>query len=305
MVLNSHDKLDFIGDVHGNAQKLVKLIDHLGYRNSGTGWSHPEGRQIVVLGDFINVGNDSKLVLQILFNMWCDKTAHIIIGNHEYYLALNFYHNGKTIFEEDGPLINDYKKLLTEFKNDSSLFEKYMEWIYKLPLYVETDKFRAVHAYWLNENLKTIAGYNNLLEIFASFETLKKKKSNDLKNAINETLTGKEILLYPSCKNKNTLKFRIKWWINMYGKLLPECIVIHKPVQCPGIIITPSLLPGFKLYDSSEKPIFFGHYWLQQIPYLIRKNICCLDFGAAKGGYLAAYRWDGEKVLADNKLVYV
>jgi len=299
------EKLDFIGDIHGNAQKLLTLLNNLGYVHSSVGWSHSEGRQIVVLGDFINVGNDSKLVLQILFEMWSNNVAKIIIGNHEYYLAWYFYQYGNAIFEKNGPLEKDYEKLLNEFRDDTDLFKKYVEWILTLPLFIETVNYRAVHAYWSKENQKIISKYRNLEEIFKAFEILKKKKSNELKYVINETIIGKQVVLNPSCRNKNALKFRIKWWINIYGKLLPECIVIHKSVQCPGIIITPSLLPGFKLYDSLEKPIFFGHYWLQRKPYLLSNNICCLDFGAAKGGYLAAYRWNGETSLNENNLIWV
>lgn len=298
-------KLDFIGDIHGNAQKLLLLLNKLGYEKLHEGWSHNEGRQVMVLGDFINVGNDSKLVLQILFGMWSNNVAQIIIGNHEYYLAWNYYKYGNAIFEENGPLEKEYKKLLNEFRNDVTLFSKYMEWLCTLPLYIEREEFRAVHAYWSDENFQILEKYKNLQDIFNNIDGLKKKKANLLKQSINETIIGKQVVLFPSCNNKNILKFRIKWWTNVYGKMLPECIVVHKSVQCPGLIITPSLLPGFKIYNSYEKPVFFGHYWLKRMPYLISNNICCLDFGAAKGGYLAAYKWNGERILDKSGIVYV
>ncbi|TVQ49888.1 MAG: diadenosine tetraphosphatase, partial [Saprospirales bacterium] len=34
-------------------------------------------------------------------------------------------------------------------------------------------------------------------------------------------------------------------------------------------------------------------------------NCCCLDFSVAKGGVLAAYRFDGERELSPEKLVWV
>ncbi len=32
-------------------------------------------------------------------------------------------------------------------------------------------------------------------------------------------------------------------------------------------------------------------------------KVACLDWSAAKGGPLVAYRWDGESELADDRLV--
>jgi hypothetical protein len=90
--------LDFIGDIHGNFSKFVKLLETLGYQSNSSGWSHPEERQIVVLGDFINVGGDSKKVLQLLFQLYNSGLATVILGNHEYYLAWLYYREGEKIF---------------------------------------------------------------------------------------------------------------------------------------------------------------------------------------------------------------
>jgi len=54
-----------------------------------------------------------------------------------------------------------------------------------------------------------------------------------------------------------------------------------------------------------EKPVFFGHYWLRDTPSVYRHNIYCLDYSVAKEGKLVAYRYDGEKRLTNEKLVFV
>ena len=64
----------------------------------------------------------------------------------------------------------------------------------------------------------------------------------------------------------------------------------------------------FVAYGRSERPVFFGHYWLTGLPKLIRGNVCCLDFSVAgyRGdGRLAAYRFDGEQTLDESKFVWV
>jgi hypothetical protein len=53
------------------------------------------------------------------------------------------------------------------------------------------------------------------------------------------------------------------------------------------------------------KPVFVGHYWLKgQRPELLRRNIACVDWSVAKGGFLCAYRWDGERGLDVGKFVW-
>ena len=305
MEINSWNKLDFVGDIHANSKKLIALIEKLGYCKTLDSWKHPENRQLVILGDFINAGLDNKQTLSILHSLWKNNTALIIIGNHEYFLAWYYFKFGKNIFISPKPaLLKDYESILSEFYKSTDELCEYVEWLMKLPFYIENDKFRAVHAYWSNENIEQLKPFENLFQLFKFFETSKSKEKK-LKNAVNETIEGLKLPLYVSCKMDKPIKYRIKWWQNIYSKPLPLSIMTHKPVKCPGVIVTPELLPGFKYYAETEKPIFFGHYWFQTLPYLLRNNASCLDFGASKGGYLAAYRWNGEKELNAENLVYV
>ena len=51
--------------------------------------------------------------------------------------------------------------------------------------------------------------------------------------------------------------------------------------------------------------MFVGHYWLNgSQPELLRRNIACVDWSVAKGGFLCAYRWDGERELDAGKFVW-
>lgn len=47
--------------------------------------------------------------------------------------------------------------------------------------------------------------------------------------------------------------------------------------------------------------MFVGHYWLKdERPSLLAPNVACLDYSVAKGGFLCAYRWQGERTLTDE-----
>jgi hypothetical protein len=59
-------------------------------------------------------------------------------------------------------------------------------------------------------------------------------------------------------------------------------------------------------YPARTKPVFVGHYWLRaDVPEVLADNVACLDYSVAKGGFLCAYRWDGEKKLSNDKFVWV
>jgi hypothetical protein len=47
------------------------------------------------------------------------------------------------------------------------------------------------------------------------------------------------------------------------------------------------------------------HYWMNGVPEIINDKNACLDWSVANSGKLAAYRWDGEKNLTNEHLVWV
>jgi hypothetical protein len=49
--------------------------------------------------------------------------------------------------------------------------------------------------------------------------------------------------------------------------------------------------------------VFFGHYALEA-PLLIHGNAVCVDAGIAKGGSLAAYRFNSNAQLNSDGFVY-
>jgi hypothetical protein len=59
----------------------------------------------------------------------------------------------------------------------------------------------------------------------------------------------------------------------------------------------------FRYIDN--KPVFFGHYWLNGSPELTAPNAACLDFSVARGGFLTAYRWSGKIQLSEKNLISV
>jgi len=75
----STQRYDVIGDVHGCIHELTELLANLGYENG----VHPEGRQVVFLGDLVDRGPDSPAVLKIAMRMVRLGSALAVRGNHE------------------------------------------------------------------------------------------------------------------------------------------------------------------------------------------------------------------------------
>ncbi len=81
---------DLIGDIHGHADELKKLLSDLGYSNNNGCWKHPS-RKVVFVGDYTDRGPAIREVLHIVKSMVDNNQAYAIMGNHEYN-AIAFSH---------------------------------------------------------------------------------------------------------------------------------------------------------------------------------------------------------------------
>src|SRR5690554_7157942 len=75
-------KYDLIGDIHGHANDLIELLEHLDYKKVDGCYRHAE-RQVIFLGDFVDRGSNQRKVLDIVMPMVNQKTALAVMGNHE------------------------------------------------------------------------------------------------------------------------------------------------------------------------------------------------------------------------------
>ena len=80
---------DVIGDVHGCRSELERLLTELGYQirrddqYRPVGAHHPDGRQVVFLGDLVDRGPDTPGVLRLAMGMVTAGDALAVPGNHE------------------------------------------------------------------------------------------------------------------------------------------------------------------------------------------------------------------------------
>lgn len=302
--------IDLIGDIHGHADKLEELLQKLGYTKQNNYYSHPD-RKVLFLGDYIDRGPKIKETLEIVKQMVDYGTAIALMGNHEYN-ALCFHfeeteggHLRKHLIKN----ILQHYQTLKQFQNRQSEYEEYLEWFKTLPLFYETDTFRAVHACWDNNNISYLKKQLNNNRLTDDLIRQSVIKGTALNEAIDQTLKGKEIKLPEGhyFKDKDGTKrteIRIKWWENPLEMTYKE-ISVEPLLNLPEIEIDLSLLKNIEYYEKDDKNVFFGHYWLKGEPSSYRENICCLDYSVAHDGHLVAYSLDSELILDDQKFTYV
>ena len=75
--------IDIIGDIHGHAVELKRLLALLGYVPHGRGYRHAD-RKVVFVGDFVDGGPAIGEVIEIVRTMVDAGDAFAVMGNHEY-----------------------------------------------------------------------------------------------------------------------------------------------------------------------------------------------------------------------------
>jgi hypothetical protein len=302
--------IDLIGDIHGYVEKLKELLSKLDYTESDGAYSHPS-RTVLFVGDYIDRGPKIKDTLKIVKAMFDKGSAIALMGNHEYN-ALCFHaqkKGGGHLRPHLNKNIVQHFDTIKEFQNDQPEYESYLDWFKTLPLYYETDSFRAVHACWNDSNIQFLK--ETLIDGKLTDELIAQSavKGTKLYQAIEETLKGRELELlsgkpFKDKDGTDRKEIRIKWWENPSEMTYKSIsIVPHEALIDDPIPVSDLQLSDY--YRPEDKKVFFGHYWLEGEPSLYRDNICCLDYSIANKGKLVAYRFDNEDILDNSKLVYV
>jgi hypothetical protein len=304
-------KYDIIGDIHGHVNDLKGLLKKMGYGLSETGYFYHPDRQAVFVGDYIDRGKNSKEVVQLVRAMQENGSAIALLGNHEYN-ALCFHtkrSDGEYLRPRTNQNIMQHHATLNSFGDEGFLMDT-LSWFFTLPLYWEETSLRAVHACWDSQHITVLKRYFDDGCIKPEYLEESTNKKTPLYEAIENVIKGRELKLPPGriFKDKDNHvrgDIRVKWWEHPHGKNYREYAVkIEEGYEDLHDAIPADALTG-PIYGDDEKPVFFGHYWLEtEAPLLQKRNVCCLDYSVANKGKLVAYRFNGEQYLNPLNFVY-
>ncbi|MEZ6126013.1 MAG: metallophosphoesterase [Planctomycetaceae bacterium] len=301
---------DIIGDIHGHADELVELLSQLGYREDRDSFRHPH-RKVVFCGDFIDRGPQIPEAVRIARSMVLHDAALAVMGNHEFNALA--YHTedpenpGQFLRPHDAHNQRQHASTVNQFQRSD--LQHALNWFQTLPVALDLGNLRIVHACWSPADLQSI---NAALVEFGGMtdEFLKSAmtRNSDLFNSVECVLKGPELALPTGVtvtdKEGNVRKrVRIRWFDSPVQRSWSEYALPSKNDLPPSYV--PKMAAAVP-YTADQPPVFFGHYWLpDDQPCPLKHNVACLDYSIAKGGFLTAYRFDGEQILLPEKFVTV
>ncbi len=298
---------DIIGDVHGQAAMLKDLLSRMGYKPEYGVYKHPE-RTAVFVGDFINRGPSVRETIRIIRRMVEAGSAKVVLGNHEInalYYALRDK-KGEHLSKKWSRLRMDLNQTLSEFRYRMGEWNDHLEWMRTLPMFLELDGIRVVHACWTDENIQILK--ENLPEgkLKKKFLKMVGKNGNEVSRAFWQTCKGidfhlpTDLLVFDKegCAHR---VFRSRWWENPLGMTFDE-LSFESRFSLPKYQIPEQIIEKREPYPENAPIVFFGHYCMRDYANIIKPNICCLDSCVSRKGKLTAYQWNGEEKLIPENL---
>tara|TARA_B100000676_G_C18083301_1_gene852970 strand:+ start:2591 stop:3520 length:930 start_codon:yes stop_codon:yes gene_type:complete len=305
--------IDLIGDIHGHAEKLRNLLRKMGYKKTISGWSHPE-RVAIFVGDLIDRGPEQLGTLKLVRDMVEMGNATVVMGNHEFnaigwmtrdpdnlehYLRQRHGDKGKNNRRQ-------HSRFLEEVGEGTATHEEWVDWMKRLPLWIDEKDYRVVHACWdglLIEKLRLSLNAEHTLNDTVLIEGF--RKGSAAYNCIDTILKGVEVPL-PSGQyftDKDGVRrsdIRVRWWDSSLDSYKSAYI------GPPGVSLPDTPIINHVKVSAPDKPTFFGHYWFEpeseKVPVTLKA--VCLDYSVAAGGPLVAYRFDGEQELSESKFIW-
>lgn len=306
---------DLIGDVHGCGATLAALLEKLGYHQRAGVYRHPR-RKVIFLGDLIDRGPRIRLAVTIARRMVEQGEAYIVMGNHEYN-ALAYTHpapagSHKRWLREHTPRHNRIiQDTLEQYRDYTNEWEDTLAWFKTIPLCLELDGIRVVHACWDGNLINELKQRHPDCCMDTQFLVESTDASTQAFRILDRLTRGPHVSLpkgvaIHSGDGFTRQSFRAHFWAEapeQWGD------VVFQPDNLPGDLETRELTSQerqkLSYYGPEQPPLFIGHYWCEGIPALPASNIACLDYSAVKYGRLVAYRWSGETALNADHFVWI
>lgn len=290
-----------VSDIHGQLEKLLSLTDRI-----------TPSPSLLIVGDLIDNSKennpDHKGTIKHIRRLIDQHLGECLMGNHE----LNAI--GWSLKKNDGTYCRSHtsasnrkqhEAFLIDFPFGSDEYLDTIEWFKTLPIFVEKDNYRAVHACWDKQSIEVVKRYTNddnsikTEHWYDAFD-----EDHELHSALETLLKGPEIdlpdgLYYKDKTGTERTCARLAWWN-------PPKLGLTLYDVCQSI--PESASDDFKKHKVSldstnrveppEKITFIGHYTLpppEGSPEALTSKVLCLDFNAAKGeNTLYGYLFDEE-----------
>jgi hypothetical protein len=297
----------FIGDIHGQAATLLALLETLGWKQRNGVLRGPGHAQLVFVGDLIDRGPRSRQTIDIVRELIEHDNARCVLGNHEYnavqYNTPDPERPGQYLREHSDKNFAQHEAFLEEFANDPAGLKDTLAWFCTLPVAIEGQGWRCVHACWDDQKIAILSAHNDAWYLSKERWTAAARPGEPEYRAIEILTKGPEWKLpydasFLDKGNHKRTEARVRWW-------QPNPATFREALRIPttpeGLDLDEQFPKRLDGYDPDAPPVFFGHYWLSGEVLPERPNAACIDYSAGKGDRLVAYRHRGEQQLLTDR----
>jgi hypothetical protein len=155
--------IDIVADIHGEIDALRALLCHLGYDAAG---QHPQRRRLVFLGDLGDRGPDSPAVVSMVSDLVLSGRSQCVLGNHDLNILLgqkkpdNYWFFGEPVSLDGSGVVTP------QVLADDKTRRLALGFFETLPLVVERDDVRVVHACWEPRMVEHARRATNVPELY-------------------------------------------------------------------------------------------------------------------------------------------
>lgn len=304
---------DLIGDIHGCGNTLRNLLRQLGYTKQQGVWRHAAGRKVIFVGDILDRGPRVRQALQDVKGMIDAGVAYMVLGNHEYNALAYFTASatGQPLRSHSFRHQKVIQETLNQFADWPQEWAAILDWFMTLPLALNLPNLRVVHACWDNQLMPEFLQRYPDAKMTPEFLQESAKPGTFAFKVVDRCTRGTWLRLPEGQTQQGEDgfvrdRFRTSFWIKnakTWGDVRFQPDRLSPEIEARPI--SEQDRQRLCYYPPEDPPLFFGHYWCQGLPEIIRPNLACIDYSAVKAGRLVAYRFDGEQQLDNNKFVWV
>ncbi|WP_454288239.1 metallophosphoesterase [Rhizobium arsenicireducens] len=267
--------------------------------------------RIAFLGDLIDAGpraeaSDDFEVLTTVRTLVEQGNAVTIMGNHE--LNAILFHrtdsDGQPLRAHTGNNRDQHQSFIERFGIGTSEALYWTSWFLKLPLWVEVEGLRLVHACWNDDAVAVVAERrpDGRLQLADLPEIA--GETTPFGRAVKLLVSGPEATLpdgrsFLDSRQHRRTEVRLAWWRAGGRTWRDVALSVSSVTELPPDDLPPSI--SDEIYPQAAPPVLVGHYKLSGIPRIEAPNAASLDYPDCPCVYL----WRGGSNLTNDNILLV
>ena len=288
-----------IPDIHADFERLQRSLQIASTKD-----------KVLFLGDFIDAGKavpkpDDFQVLELVKSFVVEGKALAVMGNHE--LNAILYHNkgdkGAPMRQHSVKNQRQHQSFINAFGVGTCKAITWTDWFLKsLPLWLEVDGLRLVHACWSDTKIEEIRRRrpNGILK-YADLQEIA-DESTSFGRAVKALVTGPEAELptghtFHDFHGNERKEVRLAWW------RADAVTWSEASLSVPDVRELPQdNMPGdtrSEIYHIDAPPVLVGHYKMGGVPRIEHLKASSIDYPSAP----CVYQWSGGSRLFASDLV--